>query len=154
MTHVTCRLTAKNRDQLRNPTLGNRVWATFTFTYVRSDGERLCPGEVFRGGKCPVSLNVDAVAGVVERSGHRGAWSIHHTGACSLRMNDIFRLHAELTHADLLRNFCPPMSRNSAAGGLRPQNAFKRTGVVSEGEGLGGLIPPPLKPSIVDDILP
>ena len=28
---VTCRLTAKNRDQLRNPTLGNRVWATFTF---------------------------------------------------------------------------------------------------------------------------
>ena len=29
MTHVTCRLTAKNRDQLRNLTLGNRVWATF-----------------------------------------------------------------------------------------------------------------------------
>jgi len=29
MTHVTCRLTAKNRDQLRNPTLGNRVWVTF-----------------------------------------------------------------------------------------------------------------------------
>ena len=31
MTHVTCRLTAKNRDQLRNPTLCKRVWATFTF---------------------------------------------------------------------------------------------------------------------------
>ena len=31
MTHVTCRLTAKNRDQLRNSTLGNRVRATFTF---------------------------------------------------------------------------------------------------------------------------
>ena len=31
MTHVTCRLTAKNRDQLRNPTLGNREWASFTF---------------------------------------------------------------------------------------------------------------------------
>ena len=28
-------LTAKNRDQLRNPTLGNRVWATF-FTYANS----------------------------------------------------------------------------------------------------------------------
>ena len=24
-------LTAKNRDQLKNPTLGYRVWATFTF---------------------------------------------------------------------------------------------------------------------------
>jgi len=31
MTHVTRRLTAKNRDQLRDPTFGNRVWATFTF---------------------------------------------------------------------------------------------------------------------------
>ena len=31
MTHVTCRLTAKNRDQLWNPTLGNRAWATFVF---------------------------------------------------------------------------------------------------------------------------
>ena len=34
MIHVTCRLTASNRDQLRNPTLGRldyRVWATFTF---------------------------------------------------------------------------------------------------------------------------
>jgi len=30
MTHVTCRLTAKNRDHLRNPTLGNRAWAAFT----------------------------------------------------------------------------------------------------------------------------
>jgi len=28
MIHDTCRLTAKNRDQLRNPTLGNRVSAT------------------------------------------------------------------------------------------------------------------------------
>jgi len=33
MTHITCRLTAKNRDQLRNPTLGSRVWATFTYLY-------------------------------------------------------------------------------------------------------------------------
>jgi len=34
MTHVTCTLTAKNRDQLRNPTLGNRAWATFTFFFL------------------------------------------------------------------------------------------------------------------------
>jgi len=31
MTHVTCRLTAKNRDQLRTPTLGNQLWATFFY---------------------------------------------------------------------------------------------------------------------------
>jgi len=30
MTHVTCRLTAKHRDQLRNPTLCSRVCATAT----------------------------------------------------------------------------------------------------------------------------
>ena len=31
-----CRLTAKNRDQLQNPTLCNRVWATFTVFYLHS----------------------------------------------------------------------------------------------------------------------
>jgi len=35
MTHVTCRLTAKNRDQLQNSTLGSRVWATSTFLLLR-----------------------------------------------------------------------------------------------------------------------
>jgi len=34
MTHDTCRLTAKNRDRLQNPTLGSRVWATFLNTIV------------------------------------------------------------------------------------------------------------------------
>ena len=37
MTLVTRRLTAKNRDQLRNRTLGIRVWATFTFTLVLTE---------------------------------------------------------------------------------------------------------------------
>ena len=36
MTHVTCsRLTAKNQDQLQNPTLGGWVWALpFTYTHI------------------------------------------------------------------------------------------------------------------------
>jgi len=49
MTYVTCRLTAKNRDQLRNPTLGNRVWATFTFftfgsgyTHIKAEAHIYC----------------------------------------------------------------------------------------------------------------
>ena len=43
MTHVTCRLTAKNRDQLRSPTLGSRVRATFLLPgcpNADSDGKR------------------------------------------------------------------------------------------------------------------
>jgi len=32
------RLTAKNRDQLRDPTLGSRVRATFTFNALRRTG--------------------------------------------------------------------------------------------------------------------
>ena len=35
MTHVTCSLTAKNRAQLRNPTLGNRVWLPLPFSSYR-----------------------------------------------------------------------------------------------------------------------
>ena len=34
MTHVTCRLAAKNRYQLWNPTLGNRVRATFYYIII------------------------------------------------------------------------------------------------------------------------
>ena len=36
MTHGTCRLTAKNWDQLRNPKLVNRIWATFRPTFLRN----------------------------------------------------------------------------------------------------------------------
>jgi len=44
MTHVTCRLTAKNRDRLRNPTLGNRVRATFLVSsYWVSQWRALAP---------------------------------------------------------------------------------------------------------------
>ena len=49
MTHVSCRLTAKNRDQLRNPTLGNRVWAAFTFLPSKlSACVRLCVSSCLR----------------------------------------------------------------------------------------------------------
>ena len=34
MTHITCRLTAKKRDQLRNPTLGTRVWGYLYLFYL------------------------------------------------------------------------------------------------------------------------
>jgi len=42
MTHFACRLTAENRDQLRNPTLDDRVWATF------SSRQRTVAANVFR----------------------------------------------------------------------------------------------------------
>ena len=46
MTYVICRLTAKNLDQLRNPTLSNRVWATFLLELRNKTGAffRLEPG--------------------------------------------------------------------------------------------------------------
>jgi len=34
MTYTTCRLTAKNRDQLWNPMFGNQVWDTFLVTVI------------------------------------------------------------------------------------------------------------------------
>jgi len=36
MTHVTCRLTTQKQDQLWNPMLNSRVWATFTFFKILS----------------------------------------------------------------------------------------------------------------------
>jgi len=43
MTYITCRLTVKNRDPLRNPMLGYRVWATFTFFSYECDVLQWCP---------------------------------------------------------------------------------------------------------------
>ena len=51
MAHITSRLTAKNRDQLQNPTLGNRVWVTFTFFTVSNRSVQLPKtGERWGGG--------------------------------------------------------------------------------------------------------
>jgi len=76
MSHITCRLTAKNRDRLRKPTLGNRVWATFTTStfniyyltflhFLHYSTQRQvflaviffgCGGEMSRGaGRCPLT---------------------------------------------------------------------------------------------------
>jgi len=41
MTRVTCRLTAKNRDQLWNRTVGNRVWANFFNLRIGAEFRRL-----------------------------------------------------------------------------------------------------------------
>jgi len=57
MTHVTCRLIAKNRDQLRNPTLGNRVWATFNYllpSILRLVSKRM-RNEPYDGPQVPTS---------------------------------------------------------------------------------------------------
>ena len=42
MTRITRRLTAKNRDQLRNPTLCNVLWATFTFFFYLAKMPNSC----------------------------------------------------------------------------------------------------------------
>ena len=52
MTYVTCRLTAKNRDQLRNPTLGNRVWATFFTKKTSCILACVCGWWIARDGYC------------------------------------------------------------------------------------------------------
>jgi len=51
MTHVTCRLTAKNRDQLRSPTLGNRVSTTVILT-------SFVGGECINVGRRTVKLGI------------------------------------------------------------------------------------------------
>jgi len=45
MTHITCMLTVNNRDQLRDPTIGNRLWATFTFLIAH--GEDVVVGPLY-----------------------------------------------------------------------------------------------------------
>ena len=72
------RLTTKNRDQLlRNPTLGNRVWAAFTFfisTKWRSYHDRrfcgvISPYVVVSSARRRTSLGAELSAGCIWRGG-------------------------------------------------------------------------------------
>jgi len=65
MTHVTCRLTAKNQDQLWNPILGNRVWATFFYLLIgvlfgRVNNGKLYANTAFPG--LPIQVSRDGGA--------------------------------------------------------------------------------------------
>ena len=75
MTHVTCRLTAKNRHQLRNPTLGNRVWATFTFLVAKVGGNQIhSVPTIFRVGGDASHGSYGAVARISPARNH---WPIY-----------------------------------------------------------------------------
>jgi len=64
MTHVTCRPTAKNWDQLPNPTLGNRVWATLAFFGLTSgggQGDRFWGDAGVGGDRCDIFVGYKSV---------------------------------------------------------------------------------------------
>jgi len=66
---VTCRLTAKNRDHFRNPTLGNRVWATVTFLL----GGAAITGILvrFQLHACAQAVPMSTIWGVLGACGHK-----------------------------------------------------------------------------------
>jgi len=66
-----------NRDQLRNPTLGNRVWATFTFSLPYN--KVVCVRKLFLLQNYEA---VDKIFANVERrrmSGHLSTWALGDT---------------------------------------------------------------------------
>ena len=93
MTHVTCRLTAKNRDQLRNPTLGNRAWAAFTFllwlieylsVYVRTSFASFAGESVAAAAEIAVHV-IDTHAGVETRAAEAFITLCTHSGNLLVR---------------------------------------------------------------------
>ena len=148
MIHVTCRLTAKNRDQLRDPTLGNRLCMGYlnlsTHQTHNSCEYSIYPQYCVRA--CVVASAVSVVraerGGSVPRSapvllprlavrarrrrlprGEHGADAVHAAGVADLRTPGALR------HADTLlrrRSVGPPVGRSLASppptrGGSRPK---------------------------------
>ena len=87
MTHVACRLTAKDRDQLRDPTLGYRVRASVTF---------LC-GEGGGAAAAEQRAYVSALERLDERRLASSAVSEHHNAHSLERLAG----HGQLTTAHL-----------------------------------------------------
>jgi len=80
MTHVTCRLTAKDGDQLRNPTLGNRVWATFIMRVRLYRNGSSTSGRVCNCRTRPFRAAMSHVAGRVRRLVVPGRSARRHQG--------------------------------------------------------------------------
>jgi len=101
MTHVTCRLTAKNQDQLRNPMLGNRVRATFTLPLPFLNwGCRLTQVDLCNGHTKVVVVLV-VVLFVVRRSERQWNWWPSITGKSSWRQHmgfDVVLSHWVVTY--------------------------------------------------------
>ena len=83
MTHVTCRLTTKNWDQLRNPTLSNRVWVkefrpAFSCTASSTDltATKLFSSNVTDGFSRTVLMHTHQRPQLVEEQ----HWTLHSTG--------------------------------------------------------------------------
>ena len=122
MTHVTCRLTAKNRDRFRNPTLGNRVWATFIF--FRQPNTDLI-----------VAISCHVIAACC-----RYQWSIsvricHHFGAraCARRPNEA-ALSRDANRILSASRRVRPSVRRPEHGGITQQRRASRAAANRSGE--------------------
>jgi len=86
MTYVTCRLTTENRDQLRNPTLRNRVWATF-YSQVSGRCWNLAQW-VCESGRTILGCVLRCSRGALRVAGHR-AWDYDRCWRAQLRQRRI-----------------------------------------------------------------
>ena len=98
MTHVTCKLTAKNRDRLRNPTLGNRVWATFTF--IICTALVLCMDHATRGARVNTDTLRLAAAASATWAGFQNSVVHYATDRCRKRLEAC--INAEGGHSEHL----------------------------------------------------
>jgi len=77
--HVTCRLTGKNKDQLWNPMLDNRVWATFTFFMLSSFillCQLACQWHLLRFLRCSHSVQTEHAVTTAKKSANPGSLEI------------------------------------------------------------------------------
>ena len=98
MTHVTGRLTAKNRDQLRNATLGNRVRATctlFTCVYVIPHSERQSDLLFHGAGEHLDALHVDGSLDALLELLVLASFPAHADEAAAARDDDHQRRHSD-----------------------------------------------------------
>ena len=87
MTHITCRLTAKNRDQLRNPTLGCKTLISPTVlfkmcvlqTVAMGSSQKSQPVQVKRGQKVRKHRQQ---AAIVQCVSVRRSWSVVNMSVC------------------------------------------------------------------------
>ena len=136
MTHVTCRLTAKNRDLLRNPTLGSQVWATFTFLcmYVQltlptafclTQGHTM--GAALTGGLSGGSSDQVAAPASQQQLQQPGSLSDSGTSVCELELRQFVQCSQTRGDLSLCQGFSDALRDCRRAHGLSISAAVSYT---------------------------
>jgi len=132
MTHVTCRLTTKNQDQLRNPMLGSQVWATLCLylIYLLPRDTRTHPFNGPLYGTTRVSRYQKGKTNLDFTEARDSEWQWHQLGHVQVSTSLHTDNHAHTPPLSFLQAGCPSCRPTNSVKALKACKLLQREHVL------------------------